>query len=93
MNLQRVKVIKDWSESKTFWEVQVFLDFANFYQRFIYCYSQIAAPLTDLIKESKNDKKSESFDFSLSMREVFIKLQDTFTCASILIHYDSALHI
>ena len=93
MNLWRVEVIKDWSESKTFWEVQVFLDFANFYQCFIHCYSQIAASLMNLIKESKNDKKSESFNFSLSIREVFIKLWDTFTCASILIHYDSALHI
>ena len=93
MNLQRIEVIKDWSESKTFQKVQVFLDFANFYQCFIHCYSQIAAPLMNLIKGSKNDKNSESFNFSLSMREAFIKLQDTFTCASILVYYDSALHI
>ena len=65
----------------------------NFYWHFIHCYSQIAALLMNLIKESRNDKKSESFDFSLSIREVFIKLWDTFTYASILIYYDSVLHI
>ena len=64
MNLCRVKIIQDWSTSKIFCEVQVFLDFVNFYRHFIKHYSYIAESLTDLIKSSKNDKKFKSFSFS-----------------------------
>jgi hypothetical protein len=31
--------------------VQSFLEFANFYQRFIKGYSKVVAPLTDLLKK------------------------------------------
>ena len=54
----RVKSIYSWSKPTTFREVQIFLDFANFYRRFIHRYSGIVAPLTELLKDSKNSKKS-----------------------------------
>ena len=67
MNLCRVKTIWDWSTSKIFCEVQVFLDFINFYRHFIKHYSCIAESLTGLIKSSKNGKKFEPFSFSVNM--------------------------
>ena len=67
MNLCRVEIIWDWSTLKIFCEVQVFLDFVNFYKHFIKHYLCIAESLTDLIKSSKNDKKFELFSFLINM--------------------------
>ena len=32
---KRIEVMKNWSESKSVYDIQIFLGFANFYQRFI----------------------------------------------------------
>ena len=42
--------------------MQVFLDFANFYRRFIRDYFIIVASLISLFKDSKIDKKLRSFE-------------------------------
>ena len=93
MNLCRVEIIWDWSTSKIFCEVQVFLDFANFYRRFIKHYSHIAEPLTGLMKSSKNGKKFESFSFSVKVQKMFILLCNIFTNAPILVHFNPVLKI
>jgi hypothetical protein len=41
----RIDTVVEWPEPKSYREVQVFLDFANSYRRFIAKYSKIAAPL------------------------------------------------
>jgi len=61
MNQQQVKIIKKWPVSRSYHEIQIFLEFANFYHHFIQRYSNITAPLTDLLKDSKNDKKIDVF--------------------------------
>ena len=45
----KVDIIINWSTLMNVKDVQSFLEFANFYRRFIYGYSKIAAPLTHLI--------------------------------------------
>ena len=62
MDPERVATIKDWPVPKSFQEVQVFLGFANFYHQFIQHYSQLAGPLTDLLKGSQNGKKAGLFE-------------------------------
>ncbi len=62
MNSQQIDTIKTWSTFKTFQKVQVFLKFVSFYRRFIKAYSQIMSPLTDLLKGSKNEKKTKPFE-------------------------------
>ena len=57
MDQKRVATIRDWPRPKTFRDVQVFLGFANFYKRFIHNYTAVVAPLTDLLKGSKDGKK------------------------------------
>ena len=52
MNSVKVDTIINWPTLMNVKDVQSFLEFANFYRRFIYDYSKIAAPLTCLI--SKN---------------------------------------
>ena len=93
INLCRIEIIQDWSTSKIFCEVQVFLDFVNFYRHFIKHYSYITESLTDLIKSSKNDKKFESFSFSADIQKMFTLLCKVFTNVSILVHFNSVLKI
>jgi hypothetical protein len=57
MDESRVEVIIKWPESKFFRNIQVFLDFINFYRRFIKDYSRIAAPLILIFKRSVNGRK------------------------------------
>ena len=61
MNLKRVRTIKEWFKSKIYKKVQVFLNFVNFYKRFIYRYFVIATSLTDLLKNNKKNKKSNFY--------------------------------
>lgn len=49
---ERIEAVKTWPESKSVRDIQVFLGSANFYQRFIQCFSKIAAPLTLMLKTS-----------------------------------------
>lgn len=88
MNQSRVTAIAQWSSSKTYREIQVFLNFVNFYRWFIERYSQVASSMTDLLKDSKNEKKSDSFDWSVKTQMTFDQLLVIFTSTSILIHFD-----
>ena len=61
MNSKRMRTIKKWFKSKIYKEVQVFLNFVNFYRRFIFCYFAIVAFFIDLLKDSKKNKKSSLY--------------------------------
>jgi len=61
MNSWQIDIIVNWLIFKTFQEVQIFLNFVNFYRWFIKIYFQITNLLTSLLKNSKNEKKTESF--------------------------------
>ena len=52
MEAKKIEVVKDWPEPKSVCNIQVFLGFANFYQRFIQGFSRIAALLTSMLKIS-----------------------------------------
>ncbi|KAF7771012.1 hypothetical protein Agabi119p4_6986 [Agaricus bisporus var. burnettii] len=55
MEEEKVKAIRDWAVPTTVKQVESFLGFANFYQRFIKNFSTIAQPLNEL--KSKNGEK------------------------------------
>ncbi len=71
MNLNKIKMIKEWFKLKIYREVKVFLNFVNFYKRFIHRYFKIAASLTSLLKDNKDDKKSESFKWFNTAKQAF----------------------
>lgn len=48
MDEDKIKTILNWSTPRKVKDVQSFLGFANFYQRFIHKYSDIVVPLTQL---------------------------------------------
>ena len=52
MEDERIEAVKQWPEPQSVRDIQVFLRFANFYQRFIQGFSRIAAPLTSMLKTS-----------------------------------------
>ncbi len=93
MNLSRVNIIKTWLRLKTYQEIQVFLKFINFYQRFIHYYSQIAESLTELLRDSVKDVKMNSFIWLNEAKQAFNQLRDVFMRTSILRHFDSERHI
>ena len=52
MKEDRIQAVTNWPELKSLRNIQVFLGFANFYRRFIRGFSRLAAPLTEMIKQS-----------------------------------------
>jgi hypothetical protein len=67
--------------------IQIFLDFANFYGRFIKDYSRIAAPLTSMLKDSVNGRKVGSFEFTEKEKAAFELLRVFFIRAPMLIYF------
>ena len=61
MEQDRIKAISEWPALATFRGVQVFLRFANFYQRFVESYSKIVQSLTSLMKGSVKGKQTGPF--------------------------------
>ena len=64
MEDERIEMVKNWPEPKSGRDIQVFLGFANFYQRFIQGFSKIAGPLTSMLRTIRSAENS-----SLSMAE------------------------
>ena len=63
-------------------ETQSFLEFINFYQKFIQNYSKVAAALTDIIK------KEQEFFWNKKAQKAFEKLKQLFVKESILQMFD-----
>lgn len=57
MDEEKVSGVRDWPRPTSIKEVQHFLEFANFYRRFIRKFSRIVAPLfiTNFYKETPKD--------------------------------------
>ena len=77
----KICAILDWPEPQKVKDVQSFLGFANFYQRFIHNYSEITVLLTRLTW------KGLTWDFSKDCHMAFKTLKEAFTRAPILVHW------
>ena len=77
----KVKTIQDWPEPQKVKDIQSFPGFANFYRRFIFGYSDITVPLTQLTR------KGTIWDFTQECRDAFNLLKKAFTTAPILTHW------
>jgi hypothetical protein len=56
VSTKKVEAVTDWPLPKTQKEVRSFVQFCNFYARFIHHFSDLTAPLTDLLRKSKPQK-------------------------------------
>jgi len=83
MNSKKIEAVTTWSTSKSKIEVQFFLEFANFYRRFIERYFRIVSSLTNLTK------KNISFVWTEKAEEAFEKLKKLFISQSVLIMFES----
>ncbi|KAL0159635.1 hypothetical protein M9458_043360, partial [Cirrhinus mrigala] len=84
MDPQKLEVVRSWPLPTSLKQLQRFLGFANFYQRFIQGFSATAAPLTALTKPSRGE-----FQLTPEAIQAFKKLCLLFTTAPVLIHPNS----
>ena len=77
MDPMKVQAILDWQAPLSVRNVQCFLGFANFYQKFIKNYSKVVVPLTQLTH------KNQPFIWSSDAAEAFESLKRAFTTAPI----------
>ena len=76
----KIRSILDWPEPQKVKDIWSFLEFANFFQRFIHNYSEITVPLTRLTW------KGLTWDFSKECHMAFKTLKEAFTRAPVLVH-------
>src|SRR5258706_2472025 len=81
MDPAKVSMILDWPEPQKVQDVQAFLGFTNFYQRFIHNYSEITLPLNHLCK------KSTTWHFGTEEAKVFQNLKKVFKSTPVLAHW------
>lgn len=78
MDPEKVSAVKDWLIPSSKKEVQCFLGFANFFQKFICNFSTVAAPLHALTSSKLSFRLNEDAD------EAFKWLKTAFTSAPVL---------
>src|SRR5258708_27099712 len=81
MDLVKVLMIQSWLEPRNICEVQSFLGFANFYQRFISHYAELTQPLTILCW------KNTPWHFGETESAAFRHLKTAFHLAPVLYHW------
>ena len=83
-----VSTIHDWPKLQTHREVQVFLGFTNFYQRFVHQYLDLTRPLSNLLMGGKQGKFTGPFSFLDEARSTFVELKEKFSSTPMLRHFD-----
>ena len=87
MSANKVKAICDWPEPRKVKDIQSFLGFANFYHQFIFNYSNIVVPLTQLTR------KDAPWNFTDQCQQSFNGLKEAFTTAPILTRFQPGVQI
>ncbi len=82
MNLRKVQAVVEWSTSTNLTQVQFFVDFCNFYRRFIKNFSKIVRSLVRLTQ------KEVIFEWDQACQTIFDHMKKRMTEASILRHFD-----
>ena len=72
MEQDKVKAVKEWKTPTKIKEVEIFLGFVNFYQRFIQNFSHIVKPLNDL-------KGKKEWEWKEEHQQAFNELKDKIT--------------
>src|SRR5260221_3621321 len=81
MDPTKVSMIQDWPKPWKVRDVQAFLGFTNFYQRFIHDYSETTLPLNPLCK------KSTTWHFGAEEAKAFQNLKKAFGSTLVLAHW------
>lgn len=84
---EKIQVVKDWKSSRTIKDIQFFLDFCNFYRRFIRDYEIVAKSLIRLTRSKV------SYVWNQVCEKIFEELKYRLTFVSLIRHYNSKLEI
>jgi hypothetical protein len=84
MDLEKIKVIREWETPRNVTETQSFIGFCNFYRRFIKDFSKILRPIIEL---TWNEYKT-NFTWNKTAQEAFEKLKSIVSLAPVLAHFD-----
>jgi hypothetical protein len=84
-NPAKIQAVLEWREPNNVTELQSFLGFRNFLQRFIKGYSEITVPLTELTR------KDVRWHWDPPQQTAFERLKEAFTTAPVLAHFDPEL--
>jgi len=82
MNLRKVQAVVEWSTSTNLTQMQFFVDFCNFYRRFIKNFSKIVRSLIQLTQ------KEMIFEWNQACQMIFDHMKKRMTEVSILRHFD-----
>ncbi len=82
MNFRKVQAVVKWSTSTNLTQMQFFVDFCNFYQRFIKNFSKIVHSLIQLIQ------KEMMFEWNQACQMIFDHMKKWMTEAFIFRHFD-----
>ncbi|CAI7733187.1 unnamed protein product [Closterium sp. NIES-53] len=78
MDPAKVQCLADWPAPRTVAELQSFIGLAKYYRKFIFNFSHICAPLTDLFRQSA------AFQWGLPQRTAFSSIKAALTSAPVL---------
>jgi len=87
MDPDRIATITEWLSPMSVYDIQVFLGFADFYDRFVDGFSHVVSPITILLR------KGQWFHWSYQAQSAFDELKHRFTFAPILRQFDPDLPI
>ena len=93
MKSNQVESILNWPEPRSHKDIQVFLDFANFYQLFIKGFAQISFALSSMLKSGKKNKFNGKFTLDAEAKMAFKWLKAAFVTAPMLRHFNPAQKI
>ncbi len=68
--------------------MQAFIDFANFYKRFVHAFSKVSAELFSLLKNDDKNKFKIKFVMISEAKEFMKSIKKVFMSASMLRHYE-----
>ena len=85
----KVAAIVEWPAPATVKHLPSFLRMANLFRTFIPVYSDMAAPLTELLENTKGG--SQNLEWSVSCQTTFMSLKAALTSAPVLRHFNTTL--
>jgi hypothetical protein len=87
MQINKIIVVKDWSKFKFHKDVQAFINFANFYKRFVHAFFKINVELFSLLKKNDKNKFKIKFVMIFEAKKFMKSIKKIFMNASMLRHY------
>jgi hypothetical protein len=88
MQTNKIIIVKDWSKFKSHRNVQIFIDFANFYKRFVHAFFKVSVELFFLLKKNDKNKFKIKFIMISEIKKFMKSIKRIFMNASMLRHYE-----